>query len=217
MDDGALLARTFPIILSGPSGAGKTTIRDALLEEEGGERLLFSVSMTTREPRPREREGIDYRFVDRAAFEGLIEAGAMLEHAEVHDEFYGTPRDNLEAARERGVHLLLDIDVQGARQVRAAASDALSIFILPPDGRRIVERLKRRGSETPAQRERRVATARAELRAVGEFDYVVVNDVLSDAVSRVRAVVHAAEAARPRLGERALRLAERIRAELDRG
>lgn len=212
-------ATTFPIILAGPSGAGKTTIRDRLLAGPGGARFRFSVSMTTRGVRPGEREGVDYTFASREAFEALAARGDMLEHATVHGELYGTPRSNLTAARQEGVHLLLDIDVQGARQVRAAEPSVASIFLVPPSGDRILERLARRGSETSEQLRRRLESARAELDAAPEFDYLVVNDDLDRAVARVRAIVDAEEVRLARLdgadGD-ATAFLGRIRGELDR-
>ena len=179
----------FPVILSGPSGAGKTTIRDRLLAGAGSPGFLFSVSMTTRAPRAGERDGVDYRFVSRTRFEALVDAGAMLEQATVHGERYGTPRDNLERARNAGAHLLLDIDVQGARQVWEAVANVLSIFIVPPTGERIARQLRGRGSENPEQLRRRLANARSELRAAAEFDRLVVNDRIEDAVAEVSALV----------------------------
>lgn len=205
----------FPVILAGPSGAGKTSIRDRLLALGDGPPTLFSVSMTTRAPRPGERDGVDYRFVTSEAFFELVDAGRMLEHAEVHGERYGTPLANLERARERGAHLLLDIDVQGARQVRAAVPDAVSIFVAPPDGERIFERLQRRGSETPEQLDRRLASARAELAAIAEFDYLVVNDELDGAVAAVRAVIHAESCRMTRLGPGAEAFARRLTGEIE--
>lgn len=194
----------FPVILAGPSGAGKTTIRDRLLADaETADRLLFSVSITTREPRAGEREGVDYRFVSPESFHGRVLAGEMLEHAEVHGEWYGTPRSNLVEARSRGRHLLLDIDVHGARQVRAALPDTVAIFLLPPTGKRILDRLRGRGSESPEQLLRRLATARAELDAIGAFDYVVVNDELEGTVRAVAGIIGAEERAVRRLGGRA--------------
>ena len=196
-----LRARAFPVILAGPSGAGKTTIRDQLLgaDEEG--RWVFSVSMTTRAPRRGEREGEDYRFVTRENFEGRIAAGQMLEFAEVHGELYGTPRSNLDETRAVGAHLLLDIDVQGARQVRRAISDVVSIFVLPPSGERVVARLRSRASETEAKLRARLSNAIAELEAIAEFDYVVVNDELEAAIGAVAAIVAAEERAVRQLGD----------------
>jgi guanylate kinase len=124
--------RTFPVILAGPSGAGKTTVRDRLLADPLGLPFRFSVSMTTRAPREGEVHGVDYRFVDRPRFLELVDAGGMLEHAEVHGELYGTPRENLVEALAEDAFLLLDIDVQGARQLRESTPEAVSIFLVPP-------------------------------------------------------------------------------------
>jgi len=209
--------RSFPVLLAGPSGAGKTTIRDRLLAGEGQRRFLFSVSMTTRAPREGERDGRDYRFVDRASFEAMVESGAMLEHAEVHQELYGTPRENLELARREKVHLLLDIDVQGARQVRERVAGVVTIFVLPPSADRVVERLRGRGSETEAQLQRRLDSARAELAAVSEFDYVVVNDDLDAAVRAVAAIVDAESRSIARLREEAAEVSSTLRGEIDGG
>lgn len=212
-----LRARTFPVILSGPSGAGKTSIRDRLLEAAGGPNFLFSVSMTTRDPRPGEEDGVDYLFVTRREFEGRVEAGEMLEHAEVHEDLYGTPRANLEAAAARGAHLLLDIDVQGARQVRDRTPEAVSIFVMPPTGRHVRERLRRRASETPDELAKRLSSARTELEAVAEFDYVVVNDALDEAIASVRSIVIAEEASVRRLEEPARARASRVGREIEAG
>lgn len=212
-----LKARTFPVILSGPSGAGKTSIRDRLLAAAGGPDFLFSVSMTTRDPRPGEEDGVDYRFVSRHEFEDRVAAGEMLEHAEVHDDLYGTPRANLEAAEDRGAHLLLDIDVQGARQVRGRTPGAVSIFVMPPTGHQVRERLRRRASETPDELARRLSSARSELEAVTEFDYVVVNDALDAAVASVRSIVRAEEASVRRLATPARERASRVGREIEAG
>lgn len=214
--NGELVDRTFPVILAGPSGAGKTTIRDRLLTDVAfAPRLRFSVSMTTRAPREDERAGVDYLFVSRGEFLDRVAAAEMLEHAEVHGELYGTPRANLVEARKEGRHLLLDIDVQGARQIRTAVPETVAIFLLPPTGGRILDRLSRRGSETPGQLRRRLASARAELSAVGEFDYVVVNDVLEEAVHVVAGIITAEERAVSRLGGRAERRAEALKDEIE--
>ncbi|MXW56434.1 MAG: guanylate kinase [Gemmatimonadales bacterium] len=205
----------FPVILSGPSGAGKTTIRDRLLAEARSPGFLFSVSMTTRAPRPRERDGVDYRFVSRSRFETLVDSGAMLEYATVHGERYGTPRDNLDRAREAGAHLLLDIDVQGARQVWEAVAEALSVFIVPPTAERIVRQLRARGSENPEQLRRRLTNARSELTAAAEFDRLVVNDRIEEAVDEVSALVAKGLVPRRRLGAAEWRYVKRIIGELD--
>jgi len=205
----------FPVILSGPSGAGKTTIRDRLLAEAGSPGFLFSVSMTTRAPRAGERDGVDYRFVSRNRFEALVDSGAMLECATVHGERYGTPRDNLDRARDAGAHLLLDIDVQGARQVWEAVADVLSIFIVPPTAERIARQLRGRGSESPKQLRRRLVNARSELQAAAEFDRLVVNDRIEDAVAEVSALVAKGLAPAGCLGAAEWRYVKRIIKELD--
>jgi len=179
----------FPIVLAGPSGGGKTTVRRALLERRSD--VVFSVSATTRQPRPGEAEGEDYQFLGRGTFEALIEGGDLLEWAEVHGELYGTPRANLQRAWDDGAHLLLDIDVQGARQLRAVQPDALTVFLLPPDYDRLVERLRGRGSEDEETFQRRMRTALSELSEVERFDYVVVNDDLEETLRTVEAIVSA--------------------------
>ena len=204
----------FPVIVSGPSGAGKTSLCERLLAEHGS-RYLFSVSMTTRAPRAGERDAVDYRFVSCAEFEALVERGDMLEHATVHGERYGTPRDNLDRARAAGVHLLLDIDVQGARQLRTAVPEAVSVFVVPPTAERIVGQLRGRGSETPAQLRRRVAGARAELEAAVEFHYLVVNDRLQEAASAVSSIVSGHRGSAERLGAADRERLARVIRELD--
>lgn len=207
----------FPIVLAGPSGSGKTTVGRALERLRG---VRFSVSATTRPRRTEEVDGRDYRFLERDRFEELVDRGAMLEWAEVHGELYGTPRSNLEEARADGRHLLLDIDVQGARSVRRTVPGAVTVYLLPPDARRIVRRLVERGSEGREEIRRRLRTAEEELRAVGEFDYLVVNDDLEEAVGTVEAILRSEERRIDRLGERVeewvTELAEGLRAEVER-
>jgi guanylate kinase len=172
--------------------------------------------MTTREPRTRETDGVDYRFVDRERFEAFVAAGEMLEHAVVHDECYGTPASNLGDARRAGKHLLLDIDVQGARQVRDLVNDVLSIIVLPPSVDEMFRRLSGRGSETPAQLARRAVSAVSELETVTEFGYVIVNADLDRSVEAVLAIIDAEERAVFRVGERAGEFAERLKDEIER-
>ncbi len=207
---------TFPLVLAGPSGSGKTTVGRAL--ERMGE-VRFSISATTRPRRTEEEDGVDYRFLERGAFEELIERDELLEWAEVHGHLYGTPRSNLEAARSEGRHLLLDIDVQGARSVREKVPGAVCVFLLPPDGGRIVRRLRGRGTEGDREIRRRLEAAREELAAVGEFDYLVVNDVLEEAVEEIEAILRTEERRIERMGprvqEEAGRLAEEIRREVE--
>ena len=177
----------FPVVLAGPSGSGKTTIARALLERRPD--LSFSVSVTSRPPREGERDGVDYRFMPRSDFERLIAEGGLLEWAEVHGELYGTARSSLDDAVRAGVHLLLDIDVQGARSVRRLVPGAVTIFLLPPTGRDIIARLKGRGTEDSAALRRRLRTAEKELAGVGEFDYAVVNDDLDACVAAVEGII----------------------------
>jgi guanylate kinase len=179
--------RTFPIIFAAPSGAGKTTITRELRARRGD--VEFSISATTRPPRSGEQEGVDYHFRDEPAFRRMISEGELLEWAEVHGNLYGTPRANLELARSRSHYLLLDIDVQGSRQVKSSVPDAVSIFVLPPSGRELARRLIGRGSEDRAVQRRRLLAARAELSAALEFDYVLVNDDLAASVASVERIL----------------------------
>jgi guanylate kinase len=201
----------FAITVCAPSGAGKTTVCQALLRDS--EELMFSVSATTRPKRAKERDGVDYRFVTRDEFQGMIERGELLEWAEVHGELYGTPRSNLEQAEREGKLLLLDIDVQGASQMVDSLPDTVTVFLLPPSFDVLMERLRGRGSEDASRLERRMQTAKAELEELPSFQYVVVNDALEDTVAAIRAIVDA-ERQRPgrRLGE-----LDKLRRELEDG
>lgn len=178
------MSRPRPLILVGPSGAGKTTIAGHLVRGHPG-RFRFSVSATSRAPRARERSGRDYLFVSREAFEEMIASGKLAEWAVVHGEYYGTPVDNLRGIGGAGPVPVLDIDVQGARQVMRRGIDALVIFILPPGPARWMARLAGRGTESPEEIARRLCTARDELRAAIEFDEFVVNRDLDEAVGQV--------------------------------
>ncbi len=180
-------------VISAPSGTGKTTLARRLLESVPD--LRFSISYTTRPRRAGEENGREYEFVDDRRFDAMVAAGDFLEWAHVFDHKYGTGLAVTEAALASGTSLLLDIDVQGARQVRASGLDAVSIFILPPDFSALAERLKRRASEDPAALALRLGEARHEALEYDRFDYVVVNADLEDASSTLIAIVRA-EAAR---------------------
>lgn len=180
-------APRFPVIFAAPSGAGKTSIARALAERR--QDVEFSISATTRPPRGYERDGVDYHFRTEDQFLRMIDAGELLEWARVHGNYYGTPRRNLEDASARGRYLLLDIDVQGSRQVKDAVAEAVSIFVLPPSGSELARRLAGRGSEEPEVRARRLQAAREEIRAAPEFDYVIVNEAVEDSVDLVEAVL----------------------------
>ena len=179
--------RARPLVLAAPSGTGKTTIARRLVE--GSREFVFSVSATTRPPRPGERNGMDYDFVDEPTFERMREQGELVEWARVHGHLYGTPRRNIAEAAERGEHVVLDIDVQGARQIRDQVPDAVLVFVLPPSADALVARLAGRGSEGHREMRRRLGNAREELLQAPAFDHAVVNDDLEAALERVRAVV----------------------------
>lgn len=208
---GRLRDRTFPVVLAGPSGSGKTTVGRAL-ERKG--QVRFSVSATTRPPRPDEEDGVDYRFLTEEEFQALVDSDELLEWAEVHGHRYGTPRDGLREARRDDVHLLLDIDVQGARSVQERVEDVVTIFLLPPDGARIVRRLVDRGSEGEGELRRRLRAAEAELEAVGEFDYVVVNDRLEETVEAVAGLIRGEESRTQRMGGRVEQVTSSLVAEI---
>jgi guanylate kinase len=176
------------IILSGPSGSGKSTVLARLLAPADLP-LRLSVSATTRAPRPGERDGEHYHFLTREQFEAERDAGAFLEWAEVFGNYYGTLRREVEPFREQGVGVILDIDVQGAAQVRRQCPDAVSVFLRAPSLEVYEGRLRKRGTESEAAIQRRLAGARRELEHAGEYNYVVVNDDLETAVGQLREVV----------------------------
>ena len=182
-------ARGISFVVAAPSGTGKTTVCLAL--REGDPRLLLSVSHTTRSPRPGEREGADYHFVSEAGFQRLIAAGAFLEWAVYNGHHYGTSWQAIEGPLAEGLDVLLEIEVQGARQVRQRLPDARLIFLLPPSMRALVRRLEGRATDTAAQVAARLRSARSELEAVEEFDYAVVNDDLERCVANLREIVAA--------------------------
>ena len=173
------------IIVSGPSGSGKSTLIRRVLQE-GKYPLRLAVSATTRPPRPGEREGVDYHFWSPQRFEQECLLGAFLEYARVHGQnWYGTPRAEVEGYREKGVGVVLDIDVEGAAQVRAACPDQVSVFVKLSRWEMYEERLRQRGSETEASIARRLETARRELERISEYDQVIVNDDLQRATEEL--------------------------------
>ncbi|MBL8492110.1 MAG: guanylate kinase [Rhodocyclaceae bacterium] len=177
------------LVVSAPSGAGKTTLVRLLLEQDPQVRL--SVSYTTRAPRPGEVEGSAYHFVEVPTFLSMRDHGEFLEWAEVHGNFYGTSRSWLEARMAEGQDVLLEIDWQGARQVRSLFSEAVGIFILPPSIAELERRLRGRGQDSEEVIARRVAAALGEMEHVGEFDFVIINNDLHLALEELRAAVKA--------------------------
>lgn len=178
-------------IVAAPSGAGKSSLVNAVLADD--KTLALSVSFTTRPPRTGEVNGRDYHFVDAKAFQAMIERGEFLESAEVHGNRYGTSQKWINEARAKGLDIILEIDWQGAQQVRRAFPDAVSIFILPPPPvlPELERRLRARGQDTEAVIERRLRDARDEISHAAEFDYVIINNKFEDARQDLAAVVRA--------------------------
>jgi guanylate kinase len=175
------------IVIAAPSGAGKTTLVHELLRRMP--ELVFSVSHTTRKPRPQERHGVDYFFVDPSEFERMVRDGAFLEHAEVFDHWYGTSKAGVESLRAAGRTVLLEIDWQGAHQVRREAPDAKLIFIVPPSLDQLEARLRGRRTDSDATIKRRLRDSVSDLGHWHEFDYVIVNDDLAGAAEALVRVV----------------------------
>jgi len=181
-----------PIVVSAPSGTGKTTVCRAVVEADP--RIEFSVSHTTREPRPGERDGVDYHFVDEETFLALVKAGRFVEHAEYNGRLYGTSHDAIDGPLSRGCDVLLEIEVQGAAQIRERRPDARFVFLVPPSLAALEARLRGRGTDAADVIATRLAIAGNELRAVSGFDYVVVNDRVEDAIAALREILAAERA-----------------------
>ncbi len=184
------MRRGLVLVVSAPSGAGKTTLCQKLLAADP--EISFSVSYTTRKPRPREKNGVDYFFVDQDTFEKMIEEGAFLEWAKVYDYYYGTAKAQVEEAISQGRDILLDIDVQGAFQVREKLGrDAVLVFILPPSLTELERRLRSRGTEDEETIKRRLSFARQEIARAKEFDYLVCNQELARAFDELWSILKA--------------------------
>jgi guanylate kinase len=202
-------ARGHLFVVSAPSGAGKSTLIHRV--REGVDGLAFSVSWTTRPPRPGERDGVDYHFTDDERFRRKVADGEMLEWAEVHGSLYGTGRAETDALRERGLDVILDIDVQGAAQVRQTAPEGIFVFVLPPDRAELARRLRGRGTEDAARVEARLGVAAKEVEQVDQFDYVVINEDLDAAARELEAILVAGRARRDRRAPRVREIVETFR------
>ncbi|MFG1360817.1 guanylate kinase [Xanthobacter pseudotagetidis] len=185
-----LARRGLMLVLSSPSGAGKTTLSRRLLASDAN--ITMSVSVTTRAPRPGEVDGKDYFFVDAPRFHAMREAGDLLEHATVFGNFYGTPRPPVEAALSSGRDVLFDIDWQGVRQLReTAGQDMVKVFILPPSAQDLEKRLRSRAQDSDEVVRRRMAGAAVEIEHYAEYDYIIVNDNLEESHARLTAILQA--------------------------
>ena len=191
---------TTVFIISAPSGSGKSTLVSRVMEQEPG--LKFSISFTTREPRGHEQDGVNYHFISRKEFEDRLGRDEFLEHAVVFKNYYGTHVNELERARAGGYDLVLDIDVQGARQLRDRIPDAVSIFILAPSREVLEQRLRARGEDSDEVVERRLREAAEEIRDYGLYDYVLVNGRVEESAHNLAAIVRAERVRRVRMEER---------------
>ncbi len=181
------------VVLSGPSGVGKGTVRKALFNMPD-QNFVYSVSMTTRNMRPGEVNGKDYYFVTRDEFERRIEEGKFLEHAEFVGNYYGTPLDEVNKQLDNGKEVILEIEVEGALQVREKVKDAVFIFLVPPSREALYNRLKRRGTESEEVIQERIAKANREFKLAYKYDYIVVNDEVNNAADRIMAIIRAEHA-----------------------
>jgi guanylate kinase len=181
------------VIISGPSGVGKGTIRKALFEIPDNN-FCYSVSMTTRKPRPGEIDGVDYFFVTRDQFEERIMSNGFLEYAEFVGEYYGTPIDFIETMMEKGKEVIVEIEVEGALQVRERNPEAVFIFIVPPSRKALIDRLKNRGTDSLETIKKRIDKAEREFHLAYKYDYIVVNDEVVNAADRIYAIIRAEHA-----------------------
>ena len=186
------------IVLSGPSGVGKGPVRQAMLEDEFRD-FHYSVSMTTRKPRPGEQDGVDYYFVSKEEFEQEIANDGMLEYAQYVDNYYGTPMKYVNQTLESGRDILLEIEVQGAMQVREKCPDGVFIFLTPPDLLELRNRIQKRGTDDQATIDKRMQKAADEIRMMENYDYAVVNDEIPNAVQRIEKIIESEHLRVPRV------------------
>jgi guanylate kinase len=190
---------TTVFIISAPSGSGKSTLVHRLLTAKPN--LVFSISYTTRTSRPQERDGVDYNFISREDFEARVVRGEFLEHADVFGNYYGTHCGALDRARLEGKDLLLDIDVQGARQLKLRLPEAVTIFVLPPSREILEQRLRARSQDSEAVIQRRLKGAAEEVRNYKQYDYVLINHEIERSVARLESIVEAERMRRMRMEE----------------
>ncbi|KIS03448.1 guanylate kinase [Paucilactobacillus wasatchensis] len=176
------------IVLSGPSGVGKGTVRKAIFDQNNND-FQYSISMTTRQPRPGEVDGVDYFFVSKEEFEERIQTGGMLEYAKYVDNYYGTPLKYVNETLDSGKDVFLEIEVNGAMQVRAKSPDGVFVFLTPPDLMELKQRLIHRGTDAMDVINKRVATAVGEIKMMQNYDYAVVNDEVNNAVEKIKTII----------------------------
>ncbi len=192
--------RASVVVLSAPSGAGKTSLARRVIGEMSDVR--FSVSHTTRPPRGDEKHGADYFFVESDEFQEMIEHGVFLEHARVHGHYYGTSRRFVEEQMARGMDVILDIDVQGGLQIQKKIPEALMVFLLPPSMEELEKRLRGRGVDDPREIEQRLQEARHEIGFYGRYEYIIVNDEFEDSVNELKSIIQAARCRLTRMRDR---------------
>ena len=183
------MSKGFLLIISGPAGTGKGTVCKEMLE--GNEDILYSVSATTRQPREGEVDGVNYLFTDEDKFKDMVEKDEFLEYAHVHTNYYGTPKEYVVEQVEKGEIVLLEIDVQGALQIKQNYDEAVFVFLLPPTMEELRNRIIKRGTESMEDIERRYANAFKEIEFLGKYDYFVINNQVEDAVKDIEAIIRA--------------------------
>ncbi|MEO5343300.1 MAG: guanylate kinase [Gammaproteobacteria bacterium SHHR-1] len=196
------------IVISAPSGAGKSSLVKALIESTAN--VQVAVSHTTRPPRPGEQDGVHYHFVAKERFQQMVREGAFIEHAQVFDNFYGTAKSSLEDPLQQGIDLILEIDWQGAQQIRTLYPDCISLFIAPPGLEELRKRLRARGQDNEEVIERRMRDAQAEMAHVHEFDYLVINEDFNEALTEIRSLLTTLRLRRQRQVQRHADLMNRL-------
>ncbi|MCR1898177.1 guanylate kinase [Irregularibacter muris] len=175
------------IVISGPSGAGKGTVCKALLKEVP--KLKLSISTTTRKPRPREIDGINYNFIEKEEFKEMVQRNAFLEYAMVYNNYYGTPKDKVMNELQMGKDVILEIDIQGALKVKSEFPEGVFIFVMPPSMEELKNRITKRGTETKEELTKRFQASYEEINYVSKYNYIVINDEIDDAVEKIKSIL----------------------------